>query len=174
VTTSWSVLGEPGPAIAIADDTIDALRGESGAFRDGSDGDGPGLLSRPLYPLDTNVELAEALLDLRLLTGEERYSDAARESLAAFADAAERMGVEVAGFATAASRIQNPTAIRLGTPAGADLHRAALRLADHESVVVPDDDGTAAGVARLVVDGDERGTADTPAELEDLLTNSTA
>jgi uncharacterized protein YyaL (SSP411 family) len=174
LATSWSVLGEPGPAVAVADHTIDALRHESGAFRDGPDVSGPGLLSRPLYPLDTNVELAEALLDVGLLTGDERYRTVAREALAAFADAAERMGVEVAAYATAAARARRPTAIRLGTPAGADLHRAALRLADHESVVVPADDGTAAGTARLVVDGETRGTAETPAALESLLTDSRA
>lgn len=172
LTSAWSVLGEPGPAVDVADHTIGTLQGPSGAFRDRPGTDGPGLLSRPLYPLDTNVELADALLELGLLRGADRYRTAARDALAAFADAAERMGVEVAAYASAVARVRTPTAIRVGDPAGSDLHRAALRLADHEAVVVPDDAETAAGSARLVVDGDERGTAADPAGLASLVTGA--
>jgi hypothetical protein len=79
------------------------------------------------------------------------------------------MGVEVAGYAAVAARLLDPAAIEVGAPAGADLHRAALRLADHETVVVPDAD--CAG-ARVVEDGDVTGTADTPAALEALVTGT--
>ncbi len=168
LTTAWQVAGEPGPARAVADWTIDNLRHDSGAFRDGPT-EGVGLLDRPLYPLDTTVEAADALLDLAFLTGEDRYHERAREAIAAFGAAAERMGVEVASYATAASRILSPDAIEVGTPAGTDLHRAALRLADHEAVVVPDA-GNLDGEARLLRDGEERGTADTPVALETLVT----
>jgi len=170
LTASWSVLGDPGPARAVADWTIDALRADTGAFRDGPTG-GPGLLGRPTYPLDPTVELADALLDLALLSGEDRYREVAHETLAAFAGAAERMGVEVAAYAATVARLREPTALEVGAPAGSDLHRAALRLADHESVVVPDADGAPADGARLVVDGDVRGTAGDPAGLETLLTD---
>jgi hypothetical protein len=68
--------------------------------------------------------------------------------------------------------------IELGTESGSDLHRAALRLADHETVVAPRTDGAVEsaaaavsdGTARFVVDGTVQGSADSPAELESLLT----
>ncbi len=175
LSSSWQVLGEPGPARAVADWTIDNLQDDSGAFRDGQAA-GAGLLDRPLYPLDTTVECAEALLDLGLLTGEKRYQEVAREAIEAFAGAADRMGVEVAQYATATARLRQPQVVLVGTEAGTDLHRAALRLADHETVVAPRGDGEGAagaledGQARLVVDGDAVGTADSPAALEALLT----
>jgi uncharacterized protein YyaL (SSP411 family) len=171
LATSWSVLGEPGPATDVADHVLDVLRDdESGAFVDGPARSDEGLLDRPLYPLDLNVEVADVLLDLGLLADDPVYVSAARDALSAFAAAAERMGVEVAGYATQAARVRSPTAIRVGTPAGRDLHRAALRLADHESVVVPGDAGTADGTARLVVDGEPRGRATDIDGLESLLT----
>jgi uncharacterized protein YyaL (SSP411 family) len=179
LTTSWEVLGEPGPAEAVADWTIDNLQAESGAFRDGPV-DGPGLLSEPLYPLDTTVELADALVDLACLAGEERYLTVAREAMEAFAGAADRMGVEVAHFATVAARIQDFQTIEVGAPADSGLHRAALRLADHETVVVPNadegtsivgDDGVANGEARVVVDGAVADRAASPSTLEAIITD---
>jgi uncharacterized protein YyaL (SSP411 family) len=174
LTTSWAVLGEPGPATAVADWTVDTLQTDAGALRDGPPG-GAGLVTEPLYPLDTAIEAADALLDLALLSGDRRYQRAARRAMAAFAGASDRMGVEVAGYGSVVARLRQPRAIEVGVSAGSDLHRAALRLADHESVVVPgaDDrsDGPDAGEARLVVDGTARGHAETPAELEALLTD---
>jgi uncharacterized protein YyaL (SSP411 family) len=130
--------------------------------------------ARPPTPLRVPAQVSH----LALLTGEERYEAAAREAIEAFAGAADRMGVEVAEFASAAARLQRPQVVEVGTEAGSDLHRAALRLADHETVVAPrtdaDVESAAAaapdGTARLVVDGTEQGTADSPAELESLLT----
>jgi uncharacterized protein YyaL (SSP411 family) len=168
LTTAWQVRGDPGPARAVADWTLQTLRTEDGAFRDGP-AEGVGLLDRPLYPLDTTVEAADALFELGVLSGEERYREAARDAVAAFAGAADRMGVEVAGYAATVARILDPRAVEVGPPAGSDLHRAALRLADHETVVVPDADGLGGG-ARLVVDGTAAGTADSPSGLETLLT----
>ena len=170
LTTAWEVLGEPGPARAVADWTLEHLQADHGAFIDGP-ANGAGLLDRPLVPLDTNVDCADALLDLALLTGEDRYLAAAREAVDAFANAAERMGVEVAGYATVAARLTAPAAIEVGAPAGDDLHRAALRLADHETVVVP---GADCAGARLVEGDDVVGTADTPATLEGLVTGTQA
>jgi uncharacterized protein YyaL (SSP411 family) len=183
LTTSWAVLGEPGPARAVADWTIEHLQTEAGALRDGPAG-GPGLLDEPLYPLDTAVECADALLDLTLLTGDRRYHEAARGAIESFAGAADRMGVEVAHYATVAARLQQPAAVEVGAPAGSALHRAALRLADHETLVVPaaherGADETVAGgsagavtegSARLVTDGAVEGRADSPETLETLLT----
>jgi uncharacterized protein YyaL (SSP411 family) len=190
LTTSWAVLGEPGPVEAIADWTIENRQDESGVFADGPMAD-VGLLSETLHPLDTTVECADALLDLAMLTGEDRYERAARRAVEAFAGASERMGVEVAGYAGVAARLQDPRRIEVATPPGSDLHRAALRLADHEAVVVPlvaDDHETEAsprhdpgaettqadrpdhGEARVVSDGEEEGRADSPAALETLLT----
>jgi len=188
LTTSWAVLGEPGPAVAVADWTVEHRQTSEGAFRDGP-AEGPGLLDRPLYPLDSGIEAADALLDLALLTGEVRYQQAARQAVEAFAGAGERMGVEVAGYAMVAARLRDPRCIQVATAPGSDLHRAALRLADHETVVAPlvaSDHDTAAtaghapdgeegdlarGEARVVADGVEEGRADSPAALETLLTS---
>jgi uncharacterized protein YyaL (SSP411 family) len=168
LTTSWQVRGEAGPVRAVADWTIENRRHESGAFVDGATSD-IGLLDKPLYPLDTTVELADALLDLALLTGDERYQEIAEDAIAAYGNAADRMGVEVAHYAATAARLRSPEVIEVGTAAGTDLHRAALRLADHDTVVVPDADGLDS-TARHRVDGDTTGTADSPSALEELLT----
>lgn len=180
LTTSWSVLGEPGPVTEVADWTLENLQADSGAFHDGTL-TGPGLLNRALYPLDTTVECASALLDLSLLAGEEHYREAARDAMESFAGASDRMGVEVAHFGSVASRLLAPQALEVGAPAGSDLHRAALRLADHETVVVPDagrdgrepvgSEPVSEGTARLVVDGDVTAEASSPSELESVLTD---
>jgi len=167
LTTAWQVLGDPGPARAVADWTIQNLRVDSGALCDGPV-DGPGLLDRPLYPLDTALEMADGLCDLAALTGTDRYREIARDAIGVFADATDRMGVEVAHFGTVASRVLRPRAVEVDSPAGSNLHRAALRLADHEAVVVPD--AGSSDAARLLTDGTVEGTADTPADLETLLT----
>jgi uncharacterized protein YyaL (SSP411 family) len=170
LTTAWQTLGEyEETARAVADYALAELQAPNGAFADGPP-TGPGLCERAMYPLDTNAELADALLDLAALTGEDRYRTAAREAIAAFGDAAERMGVEVAGYATVAARVQSPRTYRVGVPAGSDLHRAALRIADHESVVVPADDSVPDGAVHVFDDGDRDGTATTPEDLSDLVT----
>ena len=150
------------PARAIADGAIDRLVADDGSFRDGTTG-GAGLLDRALYPLGTNAEMANALLDLEALTGENRYGTAARNALNAFAGAYDRMGVEAADYATACTRaVYDPLVVR--TPAvGSDLHRAALRIADHEKVVVPEERSDAV----VVRSGDRSAPADTPEELLD-------
>jgi len=123
-------------ARSVADRTIDALH-DDGSFRDGP-ADGPGLLDRPFRPLDANVEMADALLDLALLTGTERYRAVARETVGAFAGAWDRVGVQVAGYGSVAGRLcRDPLVVAVGDEPGSDLHRAALRVADHEKVVVP-------------------------------------
>jgi uncharacterized protein YyaL (SSP411 family) len=170
LTTAWSVTGDPGPARAVADAAIDDLQRDHGAFRDGPAVD-LALLDRPLYPLDTTAQVAHGLLDLAALTGEARYRDRAREALAAFTSATDRMGVEMADYAAAVARARSPGAVAVGAPAGSDLHRAALRLADHETTVAPADDRATDGAAALLVDGERQGTADSPAELEALLTD---
>ncbi|MDL5363501.1 DUF255 domain-containing protein [Halalkalicoccus sp. NIPERK01] len=166
LSTSREVLGSEealATARAVADHTIETLQVADGRFRDGRS-EGAGLLAYPLYPLDATAELADGLCDLALITGEERYRTAAREALAAFAGASDRMGPELAGYATAASRlVDEPLVIRVGAPAGSDLHRAALRIADHEAVVVPgaNCEGALASVGERTAD-----PVATPAALE--------
>lgn len=155
-----------------------------GAFVDGPR-EGQGLLDRPLQPLDHNAEIADALADLALLTGEDHYRVAAEDAIAAFADAADRFGVQVAAYATAAARLcRDPLVIAVADEAGSDLHRAALRIADHEKVVIPD--ATEAtipdvagkeyerGSAYVVVDGEPSEPATTPEELSERVAELTA
>ena len=152
--------GWVGPARRVADDALGRLVAADGSFRDG-DPAGEGLLDRPLYPLGTNAEMADGLLDLAALTGENRYAEAAKDALAAFAGAYDRMGVEAAGYAAACARAHYDPLVVRTPPVGTDLHRAALRIADHEKVVLPGD-RTDAVVVRA---GEETAPAETPTEL---------
>ena len=164
-TTARQVLGDDGytaVATRVADHALDSLA-DGGAFRDGP-ASGVGLCDRPLRPIDTGTEFADALLDLATITGEDRYRAAATDAVEAFAGAWDRIGVQVAGYGSVAARLTgNTLVVDVGGPAGSDLHRAALRIADHEAVVVPDADGVAAGAAR--VRGSDTSPATTPAEL---------
>ncbi|SIR45784.1 hypothetical protein SAMN05421858_2313 [Haladaptatus litoreus] len=192
-TTAVQVLGDENDgdgsdyldtAREVADYAIDTLQQDDGAFVDGPM-EGLGLLDRPLRPVDGNAAFADALVDLSILTGESRYEEAAREALGAFAGAADRIGVQVAGYGTAASRVcRKPLQVVVAAPAGSDLHRAGLRIADHEKVVVPNaTDASGAGGrdairaelegghAYLVAEGTVSDPASTPVELNELATS---
>ncbi len=139
LTSARSVLGADTLADArtVADTTVDRLR-DGDSFVD-APATGVGLLDRPLRPLDGNVELADALLDLAVLSGERRFRTIARETLEDFAGASSRFGVQVAQYASVVSRLlEGPLVVRVADAPGSDLHRGALRVADHEKVVVPD------------------------------------
>ncbi|MFC6767906.1 thioredoxin domain-containing protein, partial [Natrinema soli] len=70
--------------------------------------------------------------------------------------------------ATAVSRLlEGPLVIRVAGEPGSDLHRAALRLADHEKVVVPDADALEAGTARAELGDRVSDRAETPSELSE-------
>ena len=168
VVTAWStarqVLGDDDytvVATAVADNALETL-GDDAAFRDGPPS-GEGLCDRPLRPIDTGMEFAEGLLDLAAITGVERYREAATDAVEAFAGAWDRIGVQVAGYGSVAARLTGgDLVVDVGDPAGSALHRAALRIADHEAVVVPDAADVAPGTAR--VRGSDT-TATTPEEL---------
>ncbi|MGM0590940.1 MAG: DUF255 domain-containing protein [Halobacteriota archaeon] len=152
-----------GTAESVIEHALETLF-EDGSFLDGPR-TGPGLLDRPFRPLDGNVEMADALLDVAVLTDEDRYRTVASESVGAFAGAAERIGIQVAGYGTVAARLcGEPLVVAVGTAAGSELHRAALRVADHEKVVVPEAEGVSDGTAVVSV-GDETASAHTPDEL---------
>jgi len=170
LTTAAQVLGADtvAEAEAVADWTIDHLHDE-GSFRDGP-ADGPALLSRPLRPLDDNVAMADALLDLAAMTGDDRYRGVARESAAAFAGAADRFGPQIASYGSVVSRLLEPQlTVAVAAPAGSDLHRAALRVADHDVVVLPDADGERfeSGHAYVVRGEEVAPPAATPQELSE-------
>lgn len=133
---SAGVLGTgAGVAKAVADHTITQLHVD-GSFIDGPQ-TGQGLVSQPFRPLDGNVEMASALVDLAALTGEDRYLDVARETARAFAGATDRLGVQVAEYGSLVGRLlRGTTTVVVGTEPATDLHRAAWRVADHEKVVV--------------------------------------
>ncbi len=136
-TRAAGVLGEGTEvARAVADRAIDELHVD-GSFVDGPRS-GAGLLDRPFRPLDGNVEMATALLDLAAVTGADRYREVARETASSFAGATERLGVQVAGYGSLVGRLlRGSTVVAVGESPGSDLHRAAWRVADHEKVVVP-------------------------------------
>jgi len=169
------VLGEAGRADvarAVADRAVDRLHVD-GSFVDGPR-EGAGLLDRPFRPLDGNVEMATALLDLAALTGEDRYRDVAHETAESFAGAAERLGVQVAGYGSLVGRLlRGTTVVAVGDAPGSDLHRAAWRVADHEKVVATnahrDEAPAPTDVARgtaVVIAGDRVSEpAETPDEL---------
>ena len=152
-TTAAQVTGEGlGLARTVADRLIEQLGDEDG-FRDGPAA-GVGLLNRPLRPIDDGVTLAEGLLELSVLTGDDGYRARGRRALEAFAGATDRMGAQVAGYGGAVDRyLTDPLVVAVGTAPGSDLHRAALRVADHEKVVVPDADAAPDGAA-VVDDGE--------------------
>ena len=167
-TTARQVVGEgTETARAVADRAIDTLGDAHGAFRDGPR-EGTGLVDRPLYPVDATARLADALVDLAVLTGEDRYRERAKRGLAAFGDATDRMGVQVAGYARACERVlRDPLVVAVGAPARSDLHRAALRLADHTKVVVPDAPDVPSDAA--TIRGVDAEPARDPAALERLV-----
>jgi len=146
-----------------------------GSFLDGPP-TGAGLLDRPYRPLAGNVAMASALLDLAVATGDEEYLAIAEETAAAFADAGERLGPQAAAFGSLAGRLHRGTLrVDVTAPVGSDLHRAALRIADHEAIVLPvagADPADAAPAAKLapdaayvVAEGERIGPARTPEEL---------
>lgn len=151
LTTATQVLGREylDPARTVADVSIERLQTGSGAFRDG-DVEGPALLDRPTYPIESNARMADALVDLGILSQEEAYNVAAERAVRAFADAAEHLGVQAARYGRAAARlVSEPLVIDVATDPGSDLHRAALRMADPEKVVVPEVRLAGSGLARV-------------------------
>lgn len=167
LTTASQVLGPEylASARSVADVTLDRLQTDSGAFRDG-DVDGPALLDRPLFQIELNARLADALVDLAILTRDEQYRVAAERAVGAFADAAEHLGVQAARYGRAAARlVTDPLVIDVATDPGTDLHRAALRMADPEKVVVPGADIDSPGLAGIRGVDDPDGPIETPADL---------
>ncbi|MGM0605506.1 MAG: DUF255 domain-containing protein [Halobacteriota archaeon] len=169
-TRAHQVLGDSerlDRARAVADAAIDELFVD-GSFLDGPQS-GPGLLDRPLRPLEGTIEMADALVELSILTGEESYRATAREAVEAFAGAWDRMGVQVAGYGSIVSRLEGaPLVFEIGGDAGCDLHRAACRVADHEKVAIPAVPSVGAGEAKIR--GSERDRrATTPEELMQLV-----
>lgn len=169
-------------AETVADRTIELLQDDTdietnsgtdtSALRDGPVA-GVGLLDRPLYPIDDNALVADALVDLHHLTGNTAYLETARDILGAFAGAADRMGVQVAGYATASARlVDRPLVIAVADGPWSDLHRAALRMADHEKVVVPNADGES-GMAWISREDGPTEPVETPQELADLVSSWT-
>jgi uncharacterized protein YyaL (SSP411 family) len=153
----------------VADVAIDDLQDATGAFQDGPT-EGAGLLDQPLRPIDDTAAMADALVDLHHLSRDARYHEAASAAVGAFAGAADRMGVQVAAYGTAAARVtQHPLVIEVADEAGTDIHRAALRMADHEKVVVPDAEGGDPGTAWLVDADGTSEAVDSPEALADLV-----
>jgi hypothetical protein len=91
----------------------------------------PGLLRYPLFPLEANSHMARVLVRLFWLSGERRYSDAARDILKAFAESYRRAPLVMPSYGLAAYEYHFPpirvvVAARAGEPTGDALRRAAL------------------------------------------------
>ncbi len=91
----------------------------------------PGLLRIPLFPLEANCHMVRVLVRLFWLTGERRYSDAARDILKAFAESYRRAPLVVPSYGLAAYEFHYPpirvvVTARAGDPAGDALRRSAL------------------------------------------------
>jgi len=136
-TRAAGVLGEGATvARAVADRAIDRLRVD-GSFVDGPRS-GAGLLDRPFRPLDGNVEMATALLDLAALTGEALRDGRPRDGRVVRRGdrAAERAGRRVRESRGATpprhDRRRRRRRARQRPPP-----RRGGRVADHEKVVVP-------------------------------------
>jgi hypothetical protein len=88
--------------------------------------------------LQDNAVCAEVIVRLQHLTREDRYADAARGTLEAFAGAYAPMGHFAAGYAKAVDMLLNPPAVVniVGSGEGAQaLHRAALALVAPSRIV---------------------------------------
>ena len=184
LTSAAQVLGEDylERAETVADRTLELRQGDAdseaatgsatSALRDGPV-EGVGLLDRPLYPIDDNALVADALVDLHHLTEKPGYLETARDVLGAFAGAADRMGVQIAGYATASARVvDRPLVVAVADDPWSDLHRAALRMADHEKVVVPDADGEPGTAWLSTADGPTE-PVESPQALADLVSSWT-
>ncbi len=157
-------------ARAVADVTIEQLH-DDGSFLDGP-ATGAGLCDRPLRPLDSNVAIADGLLELAVLADDDRYRQYARETLESFAGASDRFGVQIAQYGTAVARLlDGPLVIRVADEPGCDLHRAGLRLADHEKIVVPNATDIDAGTARVERGEHRSPPAETPEQLSERVQN---
>jgi uncharacterized protein YyaL (SSP411 family) len=121
-----------GVARSLAATTLENLHSSSGAFYDTRyDPGARGSLRQRNCSILENAVLAEALLRLSHLTGEDDYADTARETLAAFANEFKRYGHYVAGYARAVDYVLNPPVhvTIVGNPLAEDtktLRQAAL------------------------------------------------
>ncbi|ERG95531.1 hypothetical protein [Haloquadratum walsbyi] len=85
--------------------------------------------------------MADALVNLGIVSDTQQYITVATDALAAFAGARERLGVQVAGYRAVTARATRVVILlRMGVEVGSDLHCAVLRIADHEAIVVPNAD----------------------------------
>jgi uncharacterized protein YyaL (SSP411 family) len=121
-------------ALALADAILAAFTGDDGAFIDSAYGvDGLGRERIMQRPIREGGYLADALLRLAAVTGEERFAYAAHQALEALAPRYRRSGSFAAPFAGAVRRAQAiPTAV---TIVGAARETAALR---HAARLLPD------------------------------------
>ena len=136
-------------ARALADATIESLRDESGAFLDSRASDVLGNLATPYYPLDDNARMAESLLRLGAILGDERYATAGRETLQALDADWRRAGPFAAPYGEALLHaVGEPLTVAIvgDAQASAALRDAALRLPNPLAVVytLPGDETTLA------------------------------
>jgi uncharacterized protein len=88
-----------------------------------------GILAQPIYPLDDNARIVEALLRLSVLTGLEKYRELANTTLSALADRYEAYRLYAAPYAIAVDQLcRPPLMISIVAPFG-DRKREAFVLA---------------------------------------------
>jgi uncharacterized protein YyaL (SSP411 family) len=122
----------------LADAAIAFFRREDGAFVDSADEQAFGNLRIPYRPLDENAEMADVLLRIGAILGDERYLHVARRILVALGEAWHGVGSFAAAYGSALLRaLEEPLVITIvGTEdANSELRDAALRLPDPLAVV---------------------------------------
>ena len=121
-------------ARAIADRILERFAADDGGFYDHARAEGViGRLDVPDRPIGENGIMAENLLRLAAITGEDRYRDAAASTLALYASTHARAGSFAASYARALRRyLSLALTVRIsGAPAAtAPLRVGARRLAD--------------------------------------------
>ncbi|MGH7327545.1 MAG: thioredoxin domain-containing protein [Polyangiaceae bacterium] len=122
----------------LADATISFFRREDGAFVDSADEQAFGNLRIPYRPLDENAEMADVLLRLGAILGDDRCTQTANQVLAALSQAWRGVGAFAAPYGSALVRaLSEPLVITIVGTSGesSELRDAALRLVDPLAVV---------------------------------------
>lgn len=99
-------------AVALADAVIERFRAPGGGFFDHASVEEPiAALAFADRPLDDNALVADSLLRLAAMSGDDRWREVARQTLHVFAQSYERAGLFAASYARAVRRYLTPAPV---------------------------------------------------------------